>query len=737
MSFPPYVSKAGAGAATILALATLAGAAGNRSVRAPGSAASPGIARKPLARAAVPASFAIGSVALVDASGAPVEGNVFASRDGVYLAAGPSDAACAIGALPDGTWNYQVTDASGDRLLSGAPRTLQVSGGVIVSADGASAGTTSCGSEIVALAPIDRAPDDSGNYRAWLTPASDLQSGATCGSGCFFGFVPAFSITRTFAVREDARCRTTHCLSGVVFSDGNQNGVRDSGEPGIPGVVISATDGRGIAATAVSGPDGTWSICGLPETRYTVTETVPSGYRQTAPSKTAQISRYLASVATDAGGSFTVTFCNESFANLAFGNLALPGSIAGTKFNDVNGNGLADPGEAGVAGVTIDLFSGSSASGAPAATATTDANGAFSFGNLEAGTYALTEELPAGYRQTTPGGDGVLVVDLAPGQSVTDALFGNQLATGAITGTKFDDANGNGIRDAGEAGLAGVTIRLAGPFGPSSATTDANGNFSFTGLAPATYVVSEVVPDGYRQTFPGPPGTLSVTLAGGQTATALFGNQAIAAATGAITGLKFDDADGNGVQDAGEQGVAGVTIQLFAASGGALVASTVTAADGTFAFTEVAPGDYQVAEVVPDGFVQTAPGGAGMVAVTVTAGETASGVLFGNRAAAAAGGTISGFAFNDVNKNGVQDAGETGLPDVTIRLRDASGHLVATTFTDAAGHFAFTGVAAGDYTVEAQASVSFFQTFPPNHAVIPVHLESGGTVSNLVFGFGC
>ena len=739
MSFPRIVSRAGGGLAALVAAAALAGAAPGRAVvRSPSSSGVRDVTRLAAVREAAPAApagFSAGAVAVVDASGAAVAGNVFTSRDQVHLVGGPFDPSCAIGALADGTWNYQVTDASGQTLLSGAPRSLEVSGGVIVSAEGASTGTGACGSEIVALAPFDRAPNGSGNYRLWLTPAADLQTGASCGSGCYFGFLPAFSTTQTFAVREDSRCRTTHCLSGIVFSDDDQNGVRDSGEPGIAGVVISATDGHGIAATAISGPDGTWSICGLPETTYTVTETVPAGFRQTAPNATVQISRYLASVATDAGGSFTVTFCNESFSNLAFGNAALPGSISGTKFNDANGNGLLDTGEAGVAGVTINLFAGSSASGTPVAAAATDASGAFSFGNLAAGTYALTEDLPAGYRQTVPGGDGNLLVSLAPGQSVTDALFGNQLATGAITGTKFDDANGNGARDPGEGGLAGVTIQLTGPFGPSSTTTDADGNFSFTGLAPASYVLSEIVPEGYHQTFPAPPGTMTIALSAGQTATALFGNQALAA-TGSITGLKFDDANGNGAQDPGEAGVAGVTIDLFAASGGALVATTVTAADGTFAFTGINPGSYQVSEVVPDGFVQTVPGGSGMVPVTVSAGETASGVLFGNRAATS-GGTISGFVFNDVNKNGVQDEGEPPLPNVTIRLRTSSGDLVATTWTDATGHFSFTGVAPGDYTVEAQATVSFFQTFPPNHAAIPVHLEPGGTVSDLVFGFGC
>src|SRR6185369_3873752 len=175
----------------------------------------------------------------------------------------------------DGTYLYQVTDASGETLLSGSPRAFEVSAGVIVSAEGSpTAGSPGdCGSLVVGLFPFDRARKGIGNYRLWATPAANLQS-SSCGSGCYFGFLASSSTTQTFAVKEDSRCRTTHCLSGVVFSDSNQNGTRDASEPGLPGVVISATDAHGISATAISGSDGAWSICGLPETRYTVTETV-------------------------------------------------------------------------------------------------------------------------------------------------------------------------------------------------------------------------------------------------------------------------------------------------------------------------------------------------------------------------------------------------------------------------------------------------------------------------------
>lgn len=83
-----------------------------------------------------------------------------------------------------------------------------------------------------------------------------------------------------------------------------------------------------------------------------------------------------------------------------------------------------------------------------------------------------------------------------------------------ILGTKWDDRNGNGVRDSGEPGLAGVTIyidlngnRVLDPGEPQD-VTNTIGQYAFTGLEPGTYTVREVLPRSTTQTFPsGPPGT--------------------------------------------------------------------------------------------------------------------------------------------------------------------------------------------------------------------------------------
>ena len=98
-----------------------------------------------------------------------------------------------------------------------------------------------------------------------------------------------------------------------------------------------------------------------------------------------------------------------------------------------------------------------------------------------------------------------------------------------ITGTKYDDLNGNGQRDANEPGLAGWTILLSDANGNPLANTltDTVGNYSFSNLGPGTLVLSEQQQAGWVQTAPASPGTFTFVTSSGQNMNGLdFGNQA-------------------------------------------------------------------------------------------------------------------------------------------------------------------------------------------------------------------
>jgi hypothetical protein len=95
-----------------------------------------------------------------------------------------------------------------------------------------------------------------------------------------------------------------------------------------------------------------------------------------------------------------------------------------------------------------------------------------------------------------------------------------------------------------------------------------------------------------------------------------------------ISGLKFNDLNGNGLQDSGEPGLPGWTIKITDASGNTHTA--ITDASGNYSFTVPSPGTYTVAEVSQPGWVQTAPS-SGTYLVSVPTGQAYLHKDFGNR----------------------------------------------------------------------------------------------------------
>ena len=59
-----------------------------------------------------------GNLAVTDPSGNPLADNIFATRSQVFFTGGPADPSCSIGALPDGIYAFQVTDAAGTSFFS-------------------------------------------------------------------------------------------------------------------------------------------------------------------------------------------------------------------------------------------------------------------------------------------------------------------------------------------------------------------------------------------------------------------------------------------------------------------------------------------------------------------------------------------------------------------------------------------------------------------------------------------
>ena len=300
-----------------------------------------------------------------------------------------------------------------------------------------------------------------------------------------------------------------------------------------------------------------------------------------------------------------------------------------------------------------------------------------------------------------------------------------------IAGKLYNDANASFSSDNGESPYAGVTVALLKRDGtpvldkdgnPVTAVTDADGKYSFPGLALGEYSVSVVDPT-------------SGPLAGTKPTEAYTGRYktsadvTIAEATGSVIDVNFGfvkpasvgdkvwmDVNRDGLQDADEPALPGVTVTLTYEDGSAVtdasgnpVAAVTTDANGKYTFENLLPGGYKVSFQAPAGFEATtseagddraADSNGASASVTVAQGQTDDTIDFG----AVGTGVIGDQLFVDVNQNGggAPDAGDKVLPGVKVTLTwTGPGGITRTyeTTTDADGTYKFENLLPGDYKV--------------------------------------
>ncbi len=531
-------------------------------------------------------------------------------------------------------------------------------------------------------------------------------------------------------------------VGDTVFLDTNGNGVQDSGENGIAGVTLELLGALGtVIGTTTTDAQGHYSFAVDPGT-FTV-HVADSNFTAGGP---------LAGMISTTGNQLSNTVINDNVLTYDFGYRSL-GSIGNRVWLDDNANGAQDSGEAGINGVTVQLLDGA---GNVLASATTAGDGNYSFDNLAAGTYSVrvdTSTLPAGLTPTYDL-DGTATANLATltlgsGEHRTDVDFGYH--SGASLGDRvWFDLNGNGVQDTNESGLNGVTVQLLDGGGTTIASkvTAGDGNYSFTGLAAGTYtvhIVASTLPAGSSPTFDADgtatPDTATVSLTTGENRTDVdFGYRGTAAAGDRV----WYDLNGNGVQEPEEGGLNGVTVDLLDPAGNVLT-STVTAGNGGYSFAGLFAGSYTVrvaAATLPAGAVETfdldGTGTANTAAFTLAAGQNLTTADFGYRGSASLGDRV----WLDLNNNGVQDSGETGINGVAVELLDSAGNVLTSSSTAGDGLYGFAHLFGGSYTVRVVtatlpagviATYDLDGTATPNTAAVT--LSATGNRTDVDFGY--
>ncbi len=508
--------------------------------------------------------------------------------------------------------------------------------------------------------------------------------------------------------------------------------------------------------------------------------------------------RGVASTTADVIDSITINDGEEAidyfFAEECAPHEQPPAQLTGSVFCDENGNGLRDADEPGMAGVTVRLTNLDTGA---TVDAVTDANGVFSFSNLPAGRYRLTEvssTLPAtithddgtvnnvinAFHNTAgtvngqtdgtavAGQDVIDTITLSSGDSGINYFFGEdcvpQPQPAQLSGHVYFDHNCNCVFDTGDTPISGVTITLKDANGNvvGTTTTDANGFYSFTNLAPGSYRVEETQPpnlvDGCDH-----PGTTGGTVGPNQgigtdfiTAIPLAAgdnsqnNDFFECAPAQLSGHVYFDRNCNCVFDSGDMPIPGVTLTLRDASGN-VVGTTTTDSNGFYSFTNLMPGTYRVEETQPAGYQDGCdhPGTTGgtvgpnqgigtdfITGIPLAANDNSQNNDFFECAQA----TISGSVYCDDNGNGTRDSGELGIGGAVIRL--TGGTLTAPVFqaTDANGNFAFVGLAPGTYQLNEVSAPTRFNGLDVRDSTDQAGTVRGVTVgvagTNVISGIG-
>ncbi|MEG3439825.1 SdrD B-like domain-containing protein, partial [Pannus brasiliensis CCIBt3594] len=551
-------------------------------------------------------------------------------------------------------------------------------------------------------------------------------------------------------------------LGDRVWLDTNGNGIQDSGESGIAGVSVQllGSDGTSLISTTTTGADGSYLFSNLTPGTYYVRFIQPDGYAGFSP---ANVTDDLQdSDANVAGLTGPIALTSGQSNTSVDAGLYQYATLGDRVWLDTNGNGIQDAGESGIAGVSVQLLGSDGTS--LISTTTTGADGSYLFSNLTPGTYYVRFIQPDGYAGFSPAN---VTDDLQDSDANATGLTGPIALTSGQFDTSVDaglyqyatigdrvwlDGNENGIQDTGEPGVGGMIVRLLD--GNGNPVLDSNGNpietvtryddpltqdadetglYEFT-VRPGTYSVqfdlSSVVgvsgftaidagsDDGLDSDVDANTGRVaSFTVTGGQSNLSidagLLPEQQVL--SGEIGDRVWSDANANGIQDAGEEGIEGVSVELLDSNSGTFLAGTTTGIDGFYLFSGLSAGTYRVRFILPEGgYSGFSPADAtddlqdsdanalGMTgAIELGAGESNWNVDAGVIARV----SIGNFVWQDTNKNGLQDSGEPGVAGATVNLLDASGNPVLdasgspiSTVSDAFGYYSFE-VAPGTYSI--------------------------------------
>ncbi len=286
-------------------------------------------------------------------------------------------------------------------------------------------------------------------------------------------------------------------LSGHVYEDRNDDGIRQNAEMLIPGAVVRLFDENGVeVAQTITDTNGYYRFAFLKPGTYRLIEQTPANYLD-GKDRAGTIAGQTVGQALANGDEIRsiVLPLGRDGIDYDFGEL-LPGSIAGRVFADFDGDCVLDSGEDIVLeGILVQLLD---SQGNVLKEAKTDGNGQYRFEGLRPGNYSVREIQPSGYLQGgqvagSGGGDAsiedlIRQIPIGSGDDLVEYNF-CEIPPAELSGYVFVDSNRDCEIQPTERGIGGVRIDLFDRDGRlvRTTTTNADGSYRFEGLVPGEY----------------------------------------------------------------------------------------------------------------------------------------------------------------------------------------------------------------------------------------------------------
>lgn len=525
-------------------------------------------------------------------------------------------------------------------------------------------------------------------------------------------------------------------ITGIVWNDTNANGIMDNGELPVPSIPMILLDQNDIELEMqLSNSEGIYIFENLTEGFYSIKATILSNQTATYPNVGADDS--IDSDFFDTGDGFeTESFFLATFEDIENVDLGLVNtlSIGDFVWEDLNNNGAQDANEIGIEEIEITI---SSENGIISKTEMSDANGAYLFMDLPAGSYKVCVDLPSGFNFAKSNiGTDILdsdvdssgcteFIDFTMGGNINDLDIG-LTKNGSVNGIAFVDLNGNGVINTNDPGLDGVIVDLHSDSGEllNSTTTGTVDNipgvFEFKNLKATDYYLVFEFPEDYIITNPDVGDDLTdsditgffsdgstdlFAIPSGGIVTTVNGGAYLPASIGDEVWL---DENENGLRDEGEDGVPNIEVIIFR-SFGIPFDTTMTDEEGFYEFENLKQGLYFIQFVIPQEFT-ISPSDQGIddnidsdaddtgktPLISLAHGADLESVDCGIFSSTA---SLRSVVWNDINGDGMRQNQEARIPGIKVSLYDDLDNLIKSTVTNSLGLYAFQEIPEGEYKI--------------------------------------